>query len=161
MPKVLSFDVLTEEQEEIREDDDTSDNSDHGEVAEEIVADTWDLLEHTPNEEYWYDVRADLGSRSTKGEVKSAQLHVGQDYPAEGRFRIRKDQHDSLVRSDAQATAWYFFVVFDNSRERIIIQRRRPSTVGRIVDELGGWNRSGHSEFAYEYKMPLDEVVDL
>lgn len=161
MPKVVSYDVLTDEQEEIREDDETSDNSDHGEVAEEIVAAAWDLLEHEPNEEYWYDVRADLGSRSTKGEVKSCQRRVGQDYPAAGRFRIRRDQHRSLVASDAQATAWYFFVVFDDETELITIQRRRPSTVTKIVEERGGWNNSGHREFQYQHKLPIETVVDV
>lgn len=163
MPKILPYGVLSDEQMAIRNDDDTSDNSDHGQVAEEVVADAWELLEHAADEAFWYDVRADLGSRSTKGEVKSCQLRVGvdDDYPADGRFRIRRDQHRSLVASDAQATAWYFFVVFDNARERIIIQRRRPTTVTRLVDERGGWNESGHSEFDEEYKMPIEAVVDI
>lgn len=128
-------------------------------VAEELAAEEFSLV-HRPNEKFWYDVRApSRASRPTKGEVKSAHRRVGEDYPAAGRFRVRRDQHRSLTASDAQGTAWYIFVLFDEEAGEVVVQRRRPSTVRKIVEERGGWNDAGHEEFAYQHKLPIEEVL--
>lgn len=134
---------------------------DHGEVAEELVAEEYGLS-HQPREESWYDVRAyDHDDRATKGEVKSTHRQIGQDYPAAGRFRVRRGQHRSLTVSDGQGTAWYIFVLLDEVDGRAILQRRRPSTVTKIVEDRGGWNHAGHEEFDWQHKLPIDTVIDV
>jgi len=70
---------------------------------------------------------------------------------------VWEDQTRSLIASDSQATAWYAFVLFDEDRGVFLIQRRRPSTVLEIVNERGGWNRSGH-DMGPQYKIPYEEV---
>lgn len=133
--------------------------SDADVVAEELAAQEFDLA-HAADEEFWYDVRApSRDDRPTKGEVKSCHRDVGEDYPAAGRFRVRRDQHRSLVASDAQGTAWYIFVLLDEEAGDVVLQRRRPSTVTRIVDERGGWNQAGHEEFDEQHKLPIDAVL--
>lgn len=133
---------------------------DHGEVAEELAAEELNLA-HAPREETWYDLRPySHQEKSTKIEVKSAHRRVGDDYPAAGRFRVRRDQHRSLAASDGQSTAWYAFVLFDEETGDVVIQKRRPSTVTKIVDERGGWNRAGHEEFDEQHKLPIGTVID-
>lgn len=128
-------------------------------VAEELAAEVLNL-QHAPDEHFWYDVRApSTSSRPTKGEVKSAHRDVGEHYPAAGRFRVRRDQHRSLVASDAQGTAWYVFVLIDEDTGEVVFQRRRPSTVTQIIDERGGWNRAGHDEFDHQHKLPIETVM--
>jgi hypothetical protein len=38
------------------------------------------------------------------------------------------------------------------------MQRRQPSTVLRLVNERGGWHRSGHGEMGRQHKLPIDVV---
>ncbi|MGB9987305.1 hypothetical protein [Salarchaeum japonicum] len=93
--------------------------------------------------------------------MKSCHRTIGDTYPEAGRFRVRRDQHRSLTVSNAHATAWYIFVLFDEDENQITLQRRRPSTVTRLVEERGGWNHAGHAEFEYQHKLPIDTVIDV
>ena len=128
-----------------------------GTVAEEIVADELGpTVDHRPDEAEWYDlVRS---TTSAKTEVKSAWRQVGESYPADGRFRLRRDQTRSLRAASAAGVAWYAFVLFDADGDELRIRRARPSTVSQWVRERGGWNRAGHAEFEYQYKLPIDVV---
>lgn len=127
------------------------------ELAEELVAEEFDL-EHVGVDAEWFDCRHP--DRPTKYEVKSTHEQIGEDYPAEGRFRVWKSQTKSLVASDARATAWYAFVLFDESEGLFYLQRRRPSTISRLVRDRGGWNESGHESMGPQHKLPIDEVVE-
>lgn len=126
-------------------------------VAEELVAEAYGLA-HRPDRADWFD--AVLEASGTKYEVKSTGMRIGDEYPAPGRFRLRRDQTRSLVASDAQGTAWYAFVLFDEDAGEAYIQRRRPATVAGIVEDRGGWNEAGHDEFDRQHKLPYDEVVN-
>lgn len=123
-------------------------------VAEEVVAEEYDVSTFTDAE--WYDcVDKDSG---TKYEVKSTSSRIGDDYPAKGRFRLWKAQHLSLAISEGQNMAWYAFVFLDESTGTLKIQRRKPTTVTKIVNERGGWYDSGHSSKGKQYKLPVSEV---
>jgi len=125
-------------------------------LAEELVAETY-RLEHTPDRADWFDA---LNPRTgTKYEVKSCLRDVGEDYPAAGRFRVRRDQTRSLTASSAHGAAWYCFVLVDYDAGAIYLQRRKPATVSRIVHEHGGWNRAGHEEFEYQNKLPIKSIL--
>jgi len=126
-------------------------------VAEQLVAELFDLR-HAPDRAHWFD--AVLEDRGTKYEVKSTSVRIGDDYPADGRFRLWRAQLRSLLSSDAQGTAWVAFVLFDEDAGVAHIQRRRPSTVWRIVRERGGWNDSGHDRYDEQHKLPFDAVVE-
>ncbi|MBV0903924.1 hypothetical protein [Haloarcula salina] len=128
------------------------------ELAEELVAEEWGL-EGLGLEAEWWDLRHP--DRPTKYEVKSTQSTIGEDYPADGRFRVWEGQTRSLVASDAQGTAWYAFVLFDEDAGLLRIQRRRPSTVLSVVQERGGWNESGHESMGRQHKLPIETVIDL
>jgi len=132
--------------------------ADFAELAERLVAEQWGL-EGLSLDAEWWDLRHP--DRPTKYEVKSTSSTVGEKYAGDGRFRVWKTQTESLVRSDAQATAWYAFVLFDEDAGLLRIQRRRPSTVRDIVENRGGWNRSGHESMGPQHKLPFNEVVDL
>ncbi|RKS84083.1 hypothetical protein BDK61_3483 [Haloarcula quadrata] len=125
-----------------------------GDVAEEIVAEVYGLegLSLDPD---WWDLRHP--SRATKYQVKSTSTTVGNRYPGDGRFRVWEGQTRSLIASDAQATAWYAFVFLDETDGVLRTTRMKPSTVNNLVQDRGGWNRSGHS-MGKQHKIPWDEV---
>lgn len=74
------------------------------------------------------------------------------------RFRVWKDNHRSLVSSNAAGTAWYDFLVMSRSGRITDHRRMQPTTVSRIVDELGGWNESGHARGSYQKKIPVAAI---
>ena len=133
-------------------------DKDFGDLAEELVAEEYGL-EGLGLDPEWWDLRHP--TRTTKYQVKSTSSTVGDKYPGDGRFRVWKGQNRSLVASDAQATAWYAFVLFDEDAGLLRIQRMKPSTVGRLVRERGGWNTSGHQSQGQQHKLPYGEVFDL
>ena len=124
-------------------------------VAEELVAEIYGT-KHRPDQAEWYDcVRETTGAKT---EVKSCFATVGVEYPAAGRFRLRRDQLRSLLASDASGVAWVAFVLFDADAGEILIRRAKPATVMEWVRERGGWNEAGHTEFEKQQKVPISEV---
>ncbi len=133
-------------------------NQDDGELAEAIAREAYDL-EPVPGDD---ELDGDLRNPRTEAryEVKSTHARVGDEYPADGRFRLWRDQHRSIVGYDAQPdlAGWYVFVRFvdDTPRE---LRRVEPSTVTRLVG--GEWGPSGHAgREAEQYKLPVGEVFD-
>lgn len=124
-------------------------------VAEEIVADVFGL-EGLGLDPEWWDLRHP--SRPTKHQVKSTSTTVGQRYPGDGRFRLWESQTRSLIASDAQATAWYSFVLMDESAGVLRVRRARPSTVLSWVNDRAGWNKSGHDSQGRQHKLPHSVV---
>jgi len=123
-------------------------NERQGTFAEEYVANAYGL-DHAPRETDWYDAVHPSG---TKYEVKST--HTG------GRFRLWEGQVRSLVASDGQGTAWIAFVLLDQGGNVVDVQRRKPSTVLRLINERGGFNRAGHQERDdRQHKLPEGEVM--
>ncbi len=131
-----------------------------GEVAAEIVAEELSLsARHRPDRADWFDVLDE--ENGTKAEVKSTWTEIGEEYPAGGCFRLWRAQLRSLLASDGQATAWVVFVLFDEDSGEVLVRRARPSTVWSwIVDDRGGWNRSGHAEWGKQHKLPYSKVFD-
>ena len=125
------------------------------ELAEEIVAEVFDLL-HRPNEAEWYDCRHP--HTDAKTEVKSTIAEIGDAHEAAGRFRLRLDQLRSLLSSDAAGVAWIVFVLFDYDAGVVKLRRVKPSTVSAMVRDRGGWNDAGHQEFDKQHKLPIGEV---
>jgi hypothetical protein len=130
---------------------------DSGTVAEELVADELGATaKHRPDRAEWYDVvRSSTGAKT---EVKSCWARIGDEFEADGRFRLRRDQTRSLRSATAAGTAWYAFVVFDEDAGTVVARRARISTVSGWVRSRGGWNRAGHSEFDRQHKLPNDVV---
>lgn len=146
---------LTDAQTELvmRDPNPNSSRDDRGTLAEELVAEVLGpAWKHVPDAAEWYDVIHE--DRGTKVEVKSCLKTVGDDYPAKGRFRIRRDQTRSLTQSDRLGTAWYAFVLFDLDGGVISIRRAKPTTVKAWVLKRGGWNTANHSAFDYQHKLP-------
>lgn len=123
-------------------------------LAEQIVAREFKTARGDVDAE-WYDLRTDAGA---KYEVKSTSSEIRS---GPGRFRLFEGQTRSLIRSDAQASAFYAFVLFDEDAGLLRITRRKPSTVLDLVNELGGWNKSGHESMGRQHKLPYTEVFDL
>lgn len=63
-----------------------------------------------------------------------------------------------MTAAQGAGAAWYAFVLLDLDDGVIRIQRRRPSTVTKIVNDRGGWNRSGHESKGKQHKLPFSEV---
>lgn len=122
-------------------------------LAEELVAEEYGVSEF--NDAEWYDcLDRDSG---VKYEVKSTSTEIRS---GPGRFRLWKQQHRSMTTSEGQqSTAWYAFVLLDLEEGSIKIQRRKPSTVTRILNERGGWNQSGHESKGKQHKMPISAVM--
>ncbi|WP_089866818.1 hypothetical protein [Halogranum rubrum] len=57
----------------------------------------------------------------------------------------------------ARGTAWVVFVLFDEDRTLTEMRRMRPSTLLRLVNERGGWHRSGR-EKGKQHKLPIESV---
>lgn len=130
--------------------------SSNAEFAERLVARYYGLR-HEPDAEDWYDaVDRDTGS---KYEVKSARKRVGEEYPADGRFRLWRSQLRSLTasRSSGSGTTWVVFVVFDDGRP-VVMRRMHARTCRSIVEETVGWGPSGHDDWTQQAKVPLDAV---
>lgn len=108
-----------------------------GATATRAVAERYNL---TVDSAPWYDAVSDTG---TKYEVKATSRQLADG--STGRYRLWESQHRSLVASDAQATAWYAFVLLTRSGQVMAIQRRRPSTVTQLVNERGGWYDAEHT----------------
>lgn len=129
-------------------------------VAEELTADAMGPnAKHTPNEAEWFDVT--LTTTGTKVEVKSCWARIGDAYPANGRFILRRDQTRSLTASasaGSSGTAWYAFVLFSEEAGSARIRRARPATVRGWVEERGGWNTANHPEYDEQHKLPYEIV---
>jgi len=123
------------------------------ELAETLVAEEFDLSQFTDAD--WYDcVDRDSG---VKYEVKSTSDEIRS---GPGRFRLWQQQHRSMTTSEGQnSTAWYAFVLLDLEDGVIKIQRRKPSTVTRILNQRGGWNQSGHESKGRQHKVPIWAVM--
>jgi len=129
-------------------------NRQKGHKAVEIVADEFGLDVDTESA-YWFD--AVLPTTGTKYEVKSTSVEIGDEYREEGRFRLWADQHKRLLEADRNGTAWYAFVLFDGAGRVENIQRRRPTTVSKIVDH---WNTSKHKKRrSKQHKVPWSEIM--
>lgn len=115
------------------------------EQAEQFVVEEFDL-EHNPGNPggRWYDaVNPRTGA---KYQIKSAE--------SERRFRLW-EQHRSLTRSEGANAAWYVFLASGEG-----MRRMKPTTVTRIVNERGGWNRANHElRDSRQHKLPVDEVL--
>ena len=95
----------------------------------------------------WYDAISPTG---TKYEVKSGRESV----------RVWEDQHRSLVASDRVGTAWYVFVHVSAAGNVTAMQRRKPSTVTQLVNDAGGWVKSGHHRTKKREKyLPIGTVI--
>jgi hypothetical protein len=137
-----------------------------GDVEEQIVAESFDLLDVSGDDAE----DADLRNPRTEAryEVKSANATVGsgevdgRQTTEPGRFRLWEDQHRSIVGYDAQPelAGWYVFVRCDRQGTPQVMRRVEPSTVTKLVD--GGWNDASHEgRDARQYKLPIGEVFDL
>jgi hypothetical protein len=131
-------------------------NEKQGEFATEWVAHEYEV-EVRNNEQSWYDA---VNPRTgTKYECKSTRREL--DDGSTGRFRLWEDQHRSLEASDASGVAWYAFVLPSTDGSSLVVQRRKPRTVGRIIERRGGWNTSGHrTRRQRQHKLPWPEVID-
>lgn len=129
-------------------------------VAEELVAEELGAnARHTPNEAEWYDVT--IETTGTKLEVKSCWERIGQEYPAAGRFVVRRDQTRSLTASassPSDGTAWYAFVLYSEERGTARIRRMKPQTVTQLINDRGGWNQANHAEYDEQHKIPASIV---
>lgn len=124
-------------------------NQERGETAANWVAREYSLESCPEND--WCDL---INPRTgTKHEVKSAR--------PDRRFRIWEDNHRSLTASDGQGTAWYDFVVLSSGGSPQPMEHRRvnPSTITKIVNARGGWNRAGHEKRSgRQHKLPVSEL---
>lgn len=126
-----------------------------GRSAEEWVAERYDLElaagEGLPG---WVDAyNPRTGARY---QVKSAATR--DEGPP--RVRLWEDQHRAAVGYLAHAPAWYVFLRVDRLGRVLEHARRRPQTVTRTVNELGGWNQAGHEvRDARQLKAPVAEFL--
>ena len=135
-------------------------DGDDSELAERLVEAIVDGRHDTDTAD-WYDVVVDR--TGTKYEVKSTSTRIGEDYPADGRFRVWQGQIRSLINSrhaGDDGTAWVAFVLFDEDGNPVRVRRLHPETVLRIVHDRGGWNTSGHEEMGRQHKLPIEAVFD-
>jgi hypothetical protein len=73
---------------------------------------------------------------------------------------VWEQQHRSLTAAEGANMAWYAFVLLDERDGTLKIQRRKPSTVTRIVNKRGGWNESGHEGMeSRQMKLPYSAVL--
>jgi hypothetical protein len=138
--------------EKIREGDTAS-------LGELVAADEYGYLDASGEAE-WYDLRH--VSTGAKAEVKTATKRIGGPKTAErdGRFRIYRNQMESLHSANARGTAWVVFVLVDMENREVSVRRTEPATVSNWISERGGWNGSGHSRREYEHKLPWPVVFE-
>jgi hypothetical protein len=115
--------------------------SDPGSVAEELAARAYGFSTFKSSN---FDAARDSGAVL---EVKSTTRRIGDEYPARGRFRLFKRQHEKLVRRDRDGTAYYAFVLISTNTNPpgADMLRKKPADVGRRIGARGGWNQSGHA----------------
>lgn len=124
-------------------------HGDNGRDAEELVKRKYDLEESGVE---WCDL---TNPRSgARYEVKSAErtLESGR----EGRFRLWEDQHRSLLAANSGGSAaWYVFVTDGGST----YTRRGVTHVSQVVNDRGGWNKSGHRRGSRQLKVPVKVLI--
>lgn len=120
-----------------------------GKAAEELAKRKFDLVEANVE---WCDLtNPRTGARY---EVKSAQRRHDDGEP--GRFRLWEDQHRSLMAAESGGVAaWYVFVTDDGAT----YTRRSVTQVGQVVNDRGGWNKSGHARGSRQKKVPIGELI--
>jgi hypothetical protein len=130
---------------------------DPGSVTEEAAAFEYGYDRFVDSD--YYDARRDSGSvievKSTLPRIATAE---DDSYPAAGRFRLWKGQHEKLVRHDRRESAFYVFGVVDRGAAEIRMVRRDPADVGRTIGARGGWYTSGHDSQGRQYKLPIDAI---
>lgn len=124
------------------------------EPAEELVADEYGL-EGLALDSEWLDLRHSTARRSRKS------IYVDEDR----REGLRRQSLSRLGGTDPLAHRqrrtgdhMYAFVLFDGGNGVLRIQRMKPSTVLSLVNERGGWNRSGHQSMGRQHKIPRTEI---
>jgi hypothetical protein len=140
---------------ELRRIDEAAESDD--DLAERLAAAVYGWR-HANDEADWYDARDE--ATGTKAEVKSTHLRVGDEYPADGRFRLWRSQLRSLVASrfaGETGTSWVVFVLFDGDQP-VDIRRMHARTARDLVEDTVGWGPSGHTEFGEQAKVPVGEV---
>lgn len=126
-------------------------------VATELVVREFNLVEDNATAD-WYDARHP--NTDSKTEVKSCLSTVGNATTRDGRFRLWKEQLRSLSSAEARGTAYVAFVLYRMDDREIDVRRVKPQTVTEWVADRGGWNRSGHSEFDRQHKLPWPVVFE-
>lgn len=123
----------------------------NGQQAEEYIRREFDLEE---SDVEWCDAVDPSGQ---KYEIKSTKEEVGDQYPAEGRFRLWEDQHNSLTSSAGQlGAAYYIFIV--SSKEAVKVEAR---DVTEWVNDRGGWNEANHDRRdSKQLKIPWSYVYN-
>jgi hypothetical protein len=126
---------------------------DVGPKAEKAVAEQYEL-EKPQGAPGWVDlVNPRTGARY---QVKAASTR----FRGVPRVCLWEDQHRALEGYQAHAPAWYAFVKLNVIGSVLHIKRRRPSTVGQIVREEGGWNQAGHeTRDARQAKVPIERFL--
>ena len=120
-------------------------HNDRGRRSEDYIRRKHDL-EECPED--WCDaINPRTGSRH---EVKTC-------LPGK-RFRLWEDNHRSLAAAHGQNAAWYYFVVVTKSGNVVREKRMKAPTVTRLVNERGGWNKSGHRRGSRQLKIPESEI---
>lgn len=118
---------------------------------------------HVPGEASWYDLRRI--TTGAKGEVKSTHEKIEGSHNDGnfGELRLWKDQHRSLLSSDASGVAWYHFVVVDDYGTVIKYRKMKPKTVSKIIresDEIE-WRPANHADRdGLQATIPWPEIFD-
>lgn len=131
--------------------DDLYPNQQRGRTAEKWVAEKFSLEFETDRD--WVDL---LNPRTeARHGVKSAR--------PDRRFRFWEDNHHSLSISGGQKTAWVDLVVLSSGSNPSVLGHRRvkPSTVTDVVNDRGGWNKSGHRRGSRQKKIPVGVFLSL
>lgn len=129
-----------------------------GDLAESFVVHEYGYQSDNSSESWFDAIHPNTGA---KIEVKSTSTKIGKKYPGDGRFRLWENQHKSLVASDRSGVAWYAFVLLDADDAVLKIQRRKPSTVTRLVRARGGWNKAGHRDRSgRQHKLPWRAAIN-
>lgn len=92
--------------------------------------------------------------------MKSAHKEVGDEYPAEGRFRLWQRQLRSLIASryaGDSGTTWIAFVLFDGDMP-VDVRRMHAQTVRDLVEDTIGWGTSGHREWDEQAKVSINNI---
>lgn len=129
-------------------------------LAELLIVEDGDLVHE--NDDPWWDARNPR--TDAKHEVKSVTEEIdGRDkdayVPTPGRIRLWEDQTRSLNAYDADQTGWIDFLLLDEQGTPQDHVRRKPGTILSLVNELGGWDDSGHSK-GRQKKIPFPVIFD-
>lgn len=101
-----------------------------------------------------------VDSRASNGVVYSIKSATYRRASGQyGRLRFWKDNFGDLPEGRAGVIVVIMPSASSTSRRPLVIERLSRAEVAEVIEQRGGWNRSGHDRGSRQHRLPWTELV--